>query len=131
MLTYAATLAGTETAVAQPAAGSSTQRDCASFVLYPDGRILSWNQPAEQMLGYSEEQALGRHFAWVLSRGRGPARRIGARAADCRRERFSSVASRLAAERPFTVSGMGGDTGGAPLLWKVTEIHGDYPRSEP
>lgn len=67
MLIYAAALAATETAVAQPAAaGSSTQRDCASFVLYPDGRISSWNQPAEQMLGYSEEQALGRHFAWFF-----------------------------------------------------------------
>lgn len=66
MLTYAAALAATETAEAQPAAGGSTQRDCASFVLYPDGRISSWNEPAEQMLGYSEEQALGRHFAWFF-----------------------------------------------------------------
>ena len=66
MLIYAAALAATETAVAQPVAGSSTQRDCASFVLCPDGRISSWNQPAEQMLGYSGEQALGRHFAWFF-----------------------------------------------------------------
>jgi PAS domain S-box-containing protein len=66
MLSYAAALAATETAAAQPAADSSTQRDCASFVLYPDGRISSWNETAEQMLGYSEEQALGRHFAWFF-----------------------------------------------------------------
>src|SRR6266850_1530169 len=56
MLTYAAALAATETARTEPASGS-TQRDCASFVLYPDGRISNWNAPAEQMLGYSEEQA--------------------------------------------------------------------------
>jgi PAS domain S-box-containing protein len=65
MLTYAAALAATETARTEPASGS-TQRDCASFVLYPDGRISNWNEPAEQMLGYSEEQALGRHFAWFF-----------------------------------------------------------------
>jgi PAS domain S-box-containing protein len=66
MLAYAAALAATETVRAQPPAGSSTQRDCASFVLYPDGRISSWNEPAEQMLGYSVEQAVGRHFAWFF-----------------------------------------------------------------
>jgi PAS domain S-box-containing protein len=66
MLIYAAALAATETAVAQLWLRSSTQRDCASCSLYPDGRISSWNQPAEQMLGYSGEQALGRHFAWFF-----------------------------------------------------------------
>jgi PAS domain-containing protein len=65
MLIYSAALAATETARTEPASGS-TQRDCASFVLYPDGRISNWNEPAEQMLRYSEEQALGRHFAWFF-----------------------------------------------------------------
>src|SRR5882724_3910658 len=70
MLTYAAALTATETARTEPASGS-TQRDCASFVLYPDGRISNWNEPAEQMLGYSEEQALGAtslgSFRWTKS----------------------------------------------------------------
>ena len=62
---YAAASAATETPEVQ-AVGGSTRCDSISFVLYPDGRIATWNESSEQMLGYSREQALGRHFAWFF-----------------------------------------------------------------
>ncbi|HEX6306801.1 MAG TPA: PAS domain S-box protein [Longimicrobiales bacterium] len=35
--------------------------DHAMFMLDPDGRVLSWNAGAERLLGYREEDVLGRH----------------------------------------------------------------------
>jgi len=63
---YAAALAATETQGAEAASGGSTRCDSISFALHPDGRIATWNESAERMLGYSREQALGRHFAWFF-----------------------------------------------------------------
>jgi PAS domain S-box-containing protein len=37
----------------------------AMFLLQPDGRIASWNQRAERMLGYSAWEAMGRHVTWL------------------------------------------------------------------
>ncbi|HXI38766.1 MAG TPA: PAS domain-containing protein [Bryobacteraceae bacterium] len=64
MLTLATTLEANETLKRAP--GGATPHDCISFALYPDGRVSTWNEPAERMLGYSREQALGRHFAWFF-----------------------------------------------------------------
>jgi len=64
MPTHAAALAANEALKGAP--GGATPCDTISFALYPDGRISTWNEPAERMLGYSREQALGRHFAWFF-----------------------------------------------------------------
>lgn len=66
MPTYAAALAATETQGAQAVPAGSTRCDSISFALNPDGRIATWNESAERMLGYSRDQALGRHFAWFF-----------------------------------------------------------------
>jgi PAS domain S-box-containing protein len=42
-------------------------RDHSIFTLDPEGRITSWNVAAEQILGYSEDEALGRHFAFIFT----------------------------------------------------------------
>jgi PAS domain S-box-containing protein len=38
-------------------------RDYAIFMLDPDGRIVSWNDGAEAITGYSSEEITGRHFS--------------------------------------------------------------------
>jgi diguanylate cyclase (GGDEF)-like protein/PAS domain S-box-containing protein len=38
-------------------------RDYAILMLDPDGRVTSWNQGAERIKGYSEEEILGEHFS--------------------------------------------------------------------
>ncbi len=38
-------------------------KDYAIFMLYPDGRIASWNAGAERINGYRAEEILGRHFS--------------------------------------------------------------------
>src|SRR5690606_6469100 len=39
-----------------------TVSDYAIFMLDPDGRICTWSQGAERLKGYTERQALGKHF---------------------------------------------------------------------
>ncbi len=56
----------TESSRAERAPDDGGQLDSVSFRLRPDGRIASWNEPAGEMLGYSAEEALGRHFAWFF-----------------------------------------------------------------
>ena len=41
----------------------SAVKDYAIFMLDPDGRIESWNQGAERIKGYSEDEILGEHFS--------------------------------------------------------------------
>jgi PAS domain S-box-containing protein len=36
-------------------------KDCAIYMLAPDGTVSSWTAAAEQMLGYREEEIVGRH----------------------------------------------------------------------
>src|SRR5262249_23264343 len=38
-------------------------KDCAIFVLSPEGRVLTWNAGAEAITGYSREEILGLHFS--------------------------------------------------------------------
>src|SRR5690606_10545960 len=38
-------------------------RDYAIFMLSPAGSIMSWNQGAERIKGYSAEEVIGRHFS--------------------------------------------------------------------
>jgi PAS domain S-box-containing protein len=38
-------------------------RDYAIFVLDPEGRVLTWNQGAEAIKGYSRNEILGKHFS--------------------------------------------------------------------
>jgi PAS domain S-box-containing protein len=38
-------------------------RDYAIFVLSPDGHVLTWNQGAQALKGYSKEEIIGRHFS--------------------------------------------------------------------
>jgi hypothetical protein len=38
-------------------------RDYAIFALNPDGYILSWNEGAERIKGYTAEEIIGRHFS--------------------------------------------------------------------
>jgi PAS domain S-box-containing protein len=37
--------------------------DYGIFMLEPDGRIATWNRGAQRIKGYTEEEALGRHFS--------------------------------------------------------------------
>jgi PAS domain S-box-containing protein len=66
--------------------------DFASFMLGPDGRVTSWNAGAGRLLGYAEEEVLGRHvtiFYPSESRAAGEAEEVLRRtAADgkCREE---------------------------------------------
>ena len=38
-------------------------RDYAIFMLDPDGRVMSWNEGAERINGYTPEEIVGRHFS--------------------------------------------------------------------
>jgi PAS domain S-box-containing protein len=38
-------------------------RDCAIFVLSPDGHVLTWNLGAKALKGYEKEEILGQHFS--------------------------------------------------------------------
>jgi hypothetical protein len=38
-------------------------RDYGIFMLDPEGRIISWNEGASRINGYTEEEVLGRHFS--------------------------------------------------------------------
>lgn len=38
-------------------------KDYAIFLLDPNGRVMSWNEGAERIKGYSEEEIVGRHFS--------------------------------------------------------------------
>lgn len=38
-------------------------KDCAIFMLDPEGRIAFWNQGPERLYGYCETEVIGRHFA--------------------------------------------------------------------
>jgi two-component system sensor histidine kinase UhpB len=40
-------------------------KDCAIYMLDPQGRIASWNTGAEALNGYTTEEVLGRHFSIV------------------------------------------------------------------
>jgi len=35
------------------------------FKLSADGRIATWNDQAQEMFGYADEEAIGRHFVWL------------------------------------------------------------------
>ena len=37
--------------------------DYAIFLLSPEGEIRTWNLGASRVMGYSEEEAIGRHFS--------------------------------------------------------------------
>ena len=65
-LASAAPLAAVEISTAPIAADGPTGCKSVSFALYPDDRISGWNEPAERMLGYSAEQAVGRHLVWFF-----------------------------------------------------------------
>ena len=41
----------------------SAVKDYAIFLLDPDGNIASWNEGAERIKGYSEDEILGKHFS--------------------------------------------------------------------
>jgi two-component system sensor histidine kinase UhpB len=45
-------------------------KDCAIFMLEPDGRIASWNPGAGALTGYAESEALGRGYAMLYDEGR-------------------------------------------------------------
>src|SRR6185295_2279386 len=38
-------------------------KDCAIYMLDPEGRIASWNPGAEALSGYAAQEVLGRHFS--------------------------------------------------------------------
>ncbi len=38
-------------------------KDYAIFMLDPEGRVMSWNEGAERIKGYSPEEIIGRHFS--------------------------------------------------------------------
>src|SRR5690606_39850397 len=42
-------------------------KDHSIFTLDPEGRVTSWNVAAEHMLGYTEAEVLGQHFAFIFS----------------------------------------------------------------
>ena len=42
-------------------------RDHSIFTLDPEGRVTSWNVAAEHILGHTEAEVLGRHFAFIFT----------------------------------------------------------------
>jgi PAS domain S-box-containing protein len=38
-------------------------KDCAIFMLDPDGRVITWNDGAERIKGYRAQEILGQHFS--------------------------------------------------------------------
>jgi PAS domain S-box-containing protein len=42
-------------------------RDHSIFLTDPDGAITSWNVAAERVIGYSEAEALGKHFSFIFT----------------------------------------------------------------
>src|SRR5690606_9227485 len=42
--------------------------DYAMFMMNPDGMITSWNRGAERLTGFTESEALGRHFSMLYPR---------------------------------------------------------------
>lgn len=42
-------------------------QDHSIFTLDPEGRVTSWNVAAEHILGYTEAEALGRHFEFIFT----------------------------------------------------------------
>jgi PAS domain S-box-containing protein len=42
-------------------------KDHAIFTLDPEGRVTSWNVASEQVLGYTEADALGQHFSFIFT----------------------------------------------------------------
>ena len=44
-----------------------TVKDCAIFMLNPEGFVTSWNSGAEQMNGYSAQEIVGQHFSCLCS----------------------------------------------------------------
>jgi PAS domain S-box-containing protein len=61
-------------------------KDYAIFMLDPDGRVMSWNEGAERINGYTAEEIIGRHFATFY-----PAADIAAR----KPERELAIAARV------------------------------------
>lgn len=45
----------------------SSVKDYAIFMLDPDGIIVSWNQGAQRIKGYTAEEAIGKHFSIVYT----------------------------------------------------------------
>jgi PAS domain S-box-containing protein len=45
----------------------STVRDYAIFMLDPQGRVVSWNDGAERIKGYTADEIIGRHFSAFYS----------------------------------------------------------------
>lgn len=65
-------------------------KDCAIFILDPDGRVASWNAGAERIKGYRAEEIIGQHFSCFyveedIERGK-PAQELEAAAAQGRFE---------------------------------------------
>lgn len=57
---------GSRTAAATPeefALLVDAVQDYAIFVLGPDGEIRSWNRGASRLMGYADDEAIGRHFS--------------------------------------------------------------------
>jgi PAS domain S-box-containing protein len=42
-------------------------KDHSIFTLDPDGRVTSWNVAAQHILGYTEDEVLGQHFAFIFT----------------------------------------------------------------
>lgn len=42
-------------------------RDYAIYMLSPDGRVQNWNEGAAQMKGYTEDEAIGKHYSFFFS----------------------------------------------------------------
>lgn len=70
-------------------------RDCALIVLDTEGKVLSWNAGAKDLLGYDEAEAVGRSFAWISPAGALPslaiARTNGRHEEICRRTHRSGT----------------------------------------
>ena len=95
---------------------SSTQRDCASLFFTPTAEFQAGTNQPNRCWDIRRNKLWGAtspgSFLWTS----------GARAAYCGREWFSSVGRRMAAERPFTIPGVGRDPGDAPSLWHVKTL---------